>query len=279
MAVLTLEPPKPSIYSLFTFGDSYTTTFFNTSDVQPSPSNPMGNPQLGHGTAADGINWVGYLATEYNKTLVLNYNLAVYGATVNNTIVSNEPEDLVYQVSRNFYPHYGCASFASSQEWTPDTSLFAIWIGINDIQFSYLDSDPYEKTPLVLESYFRLLHELYQCGARRFLLLNVPPASRTPKMLSRDPWHRYAHRKVVHEFNRQLQGAVSKWSIEHDDTSMALYDTWSFMTDILDNPREYGFADNSCIGEGCIWWDGYHPRSAFHRLLAADIQRNIKLGF
>jgi hypothetical protein len=88
---------------------------------------------------------------------------------------------------------------------------------IGSIQFSYLDSDPYGKTPIVLESYFRLLHEMYRCGARRFLLLNVPPTSRTPQMLSGDPWHRYVQQKVVHEFNRQLQVAVFKWSREYHD--------------------------------------------------------------
>jgi phospholipase/lecithinase/hemolysin len=56
---------------------------------------------------------------------------------------------------------------------------------------------------------------------------------------------------------------------------MVFYDSWSFMTELLDNAAEYGFLNNSCIGDGCLWWDGYHPSSAFHQLLATDIQKQL----
>jgi phospholipase/lecithinase/hemolysin len=56
---------------------------------------------------------------------------------------------------------------------------------------------------------------------------------------------------------------------------MRIYDSWSFFTTILDNPQEYGFVDSTCIGheQGCLWWDDFHPVSAFHNLLAADVGR------
>ncbi|KAH8693799.1 GDSL lipase/esterase [Talaromyces proteolyticus] len=277
MTVLRPEIPNRHIYSMFSFGDSYTTTSFNSSAVQPSPDNPMGNPELGQGTATDNVNWVGYMTTVYNKSVVLNYNLAVYGATVNDSVVDNEPEDLVYQISNDFRSHYCLSSFASSPRWSPDASLFTIWIGINDIQFSYQNTDPFGKIPLVLQSYFRLVEQLYECGARRFLIINVPPTTRTPKMLLFENWHRKIHQRVVTSFNRQLEQGVYHWRKQHKSASMVLFDSWSFMTKILDNPREYGFLNSDCIGDRCIWWDGYHPSSAFHRLLAADIRTQLDL--
>ncbi|KAK1140881.1 hypothetical protein N8T08_009754 [Aspergillus melleus] len=131
MAVLGPQQPQDSYSTLFTFGDSYTSTKFNTSGIQPTLDHPMGNPTLGQGTSAGGINWAGYLTTVYNDTAVLNFNLAVFGATVDNSIVDGEPIDLVDQVSRNFGDHY-CSSLESSPGWTSDTALFAIWIGINE---------------------------------------------------------------------------------------------------------------------------------------------------
>ena len=87
----------------------------------------------GQGTATDGINWVGYLATTSNKTITLSYNFAVYGATVNDSVVYNEPEDLVYQISHDFCGHYCRPSLESNNRiWATDTSLFAIWVGINE---------------------------------------------------------------------------------------------------------------------------------------------------
>lgn len=61
----------------------------------------------------------------------MNFNLAVYSATVNNSIVDGEvEEDLVYQVSHNFYDHY--CLVRSDQKWKSHTTLFGIWIGINE---------------------------------------------------------------------------------------------------------------------------------------------------
>ncbi|KAL3447463.1 hypothetical protein BJX65DRAFT_307871 [Aspergillus insuetus] len=238
--LLRSQSPDGEVRSLFTFGDSYTTTGFNVTSTQPSLDNPMGNPPLGQGTASDSINWVGYLATIYNETPVLSYNLAVWDATVDNTIARGVPEDFVAQVAANFEPYY-C-----------------------------LPSD---------ESYFDQLTKLHACGARSFILINVPPAHRTPKFLSESAWERRLYEASIRDFNFQLHAAALRWVTGYPDASIAIYDAWEFMTDIINHPEEYGFVDNSCIGEGCVWWDDFHPRSAFHELLAEDITEFIKETF
>ena len=57
-----------------------------------------------------------------------------------------------------------------------------------------------------------------------------------------------------------------------------LYDSWSFMTRILDHPQAYGYPDATCIdsdGHSCFWWNNYHPGEKFHRLMAADMKRYL----
>jgi hypothetical protein len=144
----------------------------------------------------------------------------------------------VYQVTMDFHDHY-CSASEVGSIWDPDISLFALWIGINElaflilrqitspltyglysVQFSYLEPHPYVIILQVLESYFRLIQELYRCGARRFLIINVPPTTRTPKMLSSDRWLRRLHEKVLHEFNRQLAQAVRVWRGDLDSVSV-----------------------------------------------------------
>ncbi|KAI9037395.1 uncharacterized protein KD926_000358 [Aspergillus affinis] len=191
MAVLGPQQLQGSYHTLFTFGDSYTSTKFDTSGSQPALDNPMGNPDIGQGTTAGGINWAGYLTTVYNDTVVLNYNLAVFGATVDNSILDGEPIDLVDQVSRNFGDHYCSSLLESSPGWKSDTALFAIWIGINE---------------------------------------------------------RDTHQESVLELNCQLQRAVLDWRMGHRDSAVTVYDSWSFMNEVLDHPAEYGFLDNSCMG-------------------------------
>jgi phospholipase/lecithinase/hemolysin len=163
--------------------------------------------------------------------------MARYGATVNHSIVDNEPEDLVYQVTRDFCNHY-CPASEVGPAWKADTSLFAIWIGINEsaflalrqlksplmtgfcsVHFSFLEPDRHAKLHQVLESYFRLVRELYSYGARRFLIINVPPTTRTPRMLSFDQSLQSLHKKAIDEFNWQLAQAVRNWRTDLDSVS------------------------------------------------------------
>lgn len=57
--------------------------------------------------------------------------------------------------------------------------------------------------------------------------------------------------------------------------TVVLYDSWSFMTKVLDDPTAYGFPDATCInadGTSCIWWNDYHPSAKYHELQADDMK-------
>ena len=87
--------------------------------------------KLGQGTTAGGPNWIADLTVKYNQSLVLNYNLAVGGAVIDNNIVANPgyPSDLVSQVAL-FKQTY--SRKPASAPWTAASSVFGIWIGINE---------------------------------------------------------------------------------------------------------------------------------------------------
>ncbi|RHZ62124.1 uncharacterized protein CDV56_101108 [Aspergillus thermomutatus] len=90
----------------------------------------MGNPALGTGTTAGGVNWVGYLTSAGNASLVLSYNLAVGGATIDGSLVGTTANDVVRQVS-TFDAAY--SSKPASAPWTSEDAVFTFWIGVNDI--------------------------------------------------------------------------------------------------------------------------------------------------
>ena len=83
----------------------------------------------GEGTTTGGPNWVGYLTTAENASLVLSYNLAIGGATVDNTLVKGVEGDLVSQV-KMFGDVY--ASKPDTAPWTAENAVFGFWIGINE---------------------------------------------------------------------------------------------------------------------------------------------------
>lgn len=124
-------------------------TSFNVEGTQPSPSDPMGNPALGKlmqllldflahpsdldypgaGATGGGINWIGYLTTADNASLVLSYNLAIGGATIDNAILNSGYPDMTGQVA-TFQGNY--SSKPASAPWSAADSVFGFWIGINE---------------------------------------------------------------------------------------------------------------------------------------------------
>ncbi|KAF7156931.1 hypothetical protein CNMCM5623_000776 [Aspergillus felis] len=83
----------------------------------------MSNPTLG------GVNWVAYLTTAENASLVLSYHLAVGGAITGGSLVGSTADDLVGQV-RTFGANY--SSKPASAPWTSEDAVFAFRIRIND---------------------------------------------------------------------------------------------------------------------------------------------------
>lgn len=89
-------------------------------------------------TNAGGPVWVDFDTTVYNASLVLTYNYAYGGATIDATIVPPPQgpsiRSLVDQVDEFMG---GPAGRPASAPWTSSDALFSVWIGINDIGHTY----------------------------------------------------------------------------------------------------------------------------------------------
>ncbi|THC94439.1 hypothetical protein EYZ11_006076 [Aspergillus tanneri] len=270
LALVAARPWSPaSTTYFFTFGNSYTQTDFNSDGEQPTPSSPMGNPPLGTGTTAGGINWVGYLTTTENASLILSYNLAIGGATIDNDLVSSSHGDLVSQVAL-FEKAY--ANKPDPAPWTAESAVFGFWIGIND-SFNREDANTF--IPKLIARLASLVQKVYDAGGRKFLFLNVPPTSRSPMFLNQGNDTVQRHAAYLAVYNRNLRSMVAGFEMNHTDVSVVYYDSWAFMTKVLDRPLDYGFPDATCInqdGSSCFWWNDYHPSSKYHRLQAEDMK-------
>jgi hypothetical protein len=158
-----------NVKHLFVFGDSYTQTGFNVTSTPPSSSNPFGNPPYPGWTSSNGPNWVGFLTTTYNASTLLTYNMAYGGATVDSTLVTPYAPTVISmkdQVLTEFLPTYG--SYPASAPWTSESSLFAFFIGINDVGNSWwLNNNTLYDT--IFSTYASLLSDVYATGARNFL--------------------------------------------------------------------------------------------------------------
>ncbi|KAJ5385063.1 Lipase GDSL [Penicillium concentricum] len=260
----------------FTFGDSYSMTSFDVSGTQPTPGNPMGNPTLGTGTTGGGINWVGDLTTVNNASLVLSYNFAVGGASLDNSLVkTNTAEDMVTQVA-SFETAY--SKKPATAPWTSDNAVFGFWIGINDIGWAASSNDASVLVPKIMAQYKAQAEKLYANGGRKFIFLNVPPVSRSPQIANQGTAVATNHAKWLAAFNAALKTMVNEFIADNSGTTTVLYDTFAFMDKVLDAPATYGFNDATCInddGTSCVWWNDYHPGHAYHKLQAADMKEHM----
>jgi phospholipase/lecithinase/hemolysin len=142
------------------------------------------------------------------------------------------------QVRTEFLPTYG--SHSVSAPWTSEDSLFAFFIGINDVGNSWWlsNSTLYDA---IFSLYSSLLSDVYATGARNFLFLSVPPVNLAPLTLNQDDGG-YATEnegKVILDWNKRLVEMVEAFQANHTGTKVFVHDTWGLFNAVIEDPKAY----------------------------------------
>ncbi|RDW76852.1 putative cellulose-binding GDSL lipase/acylhydrolase [Aspergillus mulundensis] len=264
--------PKASPKYLISFGDSYTSTSFNITGEKPSAANPLGNPPFPGWTSAGGANWIGQLVGTYNDSLLLNYNLAYGGATVNASLVAPytpEVYSLIDQVAEfNEYlsppPDYA--------PWTAENTLFAIWEGVNDVGGSWYQPNPDALATEILRQLFEQIELIYDGGARNFALLTVPPTDRSPYITQgQNAEYTVTHLKAaIASWNTQFNEKASAFAAAHADAVVKVIDTQPVFNELLDAGGDAADCYNA-DGVTCLWFNDYHPGLAIQDAVAQAV--------
>ncbi|KAF9818645.1 hypothetical protein IEO21_02625 [Rhodonia placenta] len=269
---------------LFTFGDSYTTDGYNISAG-------VNSPDPGY-TSSNGPNWVEYLSGTYNVTDTKVFNLASGGATIDAALVAPYLPtvlSIVDQVSQ--FQEY-LASKPAGAEWDSSNSLFAIWIGINDVGNSYgwtnVTSQAAFHTTL-MDRLFSQVEILYQDGARSFLFMTVPPTNRAPLLIEAGPTAVNQITAALADYNDQLARFVDLFEATHEGLNgVTFFDTRPVFNTLLDNYATFGYVNSTgyCAAyengtpemttqtEPCepvssyFWLNTLHPLYTVHNILA-----------
>lgn len=247
-AASTNWPGFSGLRYAFTFGDSYTTTWFNFSLLpHPSPSNPLGNPPYPGYTSANGPNWVDYFTVQYNHSLIQTYNLAVGGASIGSgTLPPNTPTyfTLKGQVHDIFIPGYYEDRAPGAPDWNGRDSVFAIWMGINDVGGSYMrgPAGPDGTDALnerIFAEYAELVDDLYNHGARNFVFLNIPAIERSPLTVGRGPRDVTLQKAHVEAVNGRITDMAWRLKQKFDGVNVWVYDTHADFSKVIDNPGAF----------------------------------------
>ncbi|KAJ7339034.1 hypothetical protein DFH08DRAFT_249397 [Mycena albidolilacea] len=271
----TSTPPVSSgkVTYWFPFGDSYTTTGFDPNSTLPTVGNPLGNPPFPGFTGGGGENFVGYDTVAFNKSIILTYNYAYGGATIDaNLVIPYLPTVLSLTDQVNQFLA-GAAKKPTSTPWTSANSLFTIWIGINDIGNSFGNGgDRAAFSDTLLAAYFVLVQKLVVAGARNFLFINVPPIDRSPLMLAQSTASQALEKTVIAGFNTKLVAKIASFKANNTGVTSWLWDSNAAFTTILNAPTQFGFVDAVGFGNtGDFWGNNYHPSSAAHQIFAKQI--------
>ncbi|KAJ4482915.1 carbohydrate esterase family 16 protein [Lentinula edodes] len=268
---------------LFAFGDSYTTDGYNISAGIDSPVPGF--------TSSNGPNWVEFLGGTYNVTDTTVFNLASGGATIDAALVPPYLPTVLSVVDQVSQFQEFLAPKPVGAEWSSSNSLFAIWIGINDVgnSFPWTNiSQPifYEKLMARLTSQVEIL---YNSGARSFVFLTVPPTDRTPLQIEQGPEVAAQFKGFLADYNNQLDATVNNFTQHHPDVDLAMvFDTRPIFNTLLDNSQTFGFVnitgyceayengtpDMTTQVEGCapvssyFWLNTLHPLFTVHNILA-----------
>jgi phospholipase/lecithinase/hemolysin len=167
----------------------------------------------------------------------------------------------------------------------PDTSaetLVVFEIGVNDVRDALVSQDPSIITA-ALTNLGDSIQKLYDKGARKFLLVNVPDIGKTPaviKLDTIDPGIAVAANNLSEVFNLgllQLQNSL----IGSTDIDLRILDFYALLNEVIANPDAFGIVntEDACVTpnippftckkpDSYLFWDGIHPTKVVHGIMA-----------
>ncbi|XP_006463807.1 hypothetical protein AGABI2DRAFT_75132 [Agaricus bisporus var. bisporus H97] len=190
------------------------------------------------------------------------HNFAVPGATADH-VLKNQ--------IRGFFREFSETNDGESDPpLNPDETTYFVYLGINDC-----GGRGDNVLNAITTKLFVTLRDLYvKAKARNFVLIDVPPFERTPQIIKLR-WVDRVNRNVT-VWNEHLRNKAAEFQSDMDDTTLLLFSSHAFFTDLLDVPSKHGFSEEDTeMPEGAVWFDELHPTSRIHELLAKQIYTSI----
>lgn len=275
---------------LVAFGDSYSADGFNISAGVDSP--------VPASTWSNGPNWVQALGSTYNVNDTKVFNLASGGATIDSALVTPYLPTVLSIVDQVSQFNKFLAPKPAGAEWSSNNTLFAVWIGINDVgrSFSWTNISQPQFYRVLMNRLDTQLEELYQAGARSFLFLTVPPVERAPVFLQQGHTVVEKLHSSISIYNNELRVTAEMFQGRHQDLqTVIVFDTQPLFNTLLDNSKTFGFVNSTgwcdayqdgtpsqttqvppCAPVSSYFWlDSLHPLFTVHNALALSISTTL----
>ncbi|KAF7872374.1 hypothetical protein EAF04_003295 [Stromatinia cepivora] len=312
----------PHFENLVAFGDSYTdesrlSYFQNHNGSAPPPGTLL---PTSNSTAGGGVTWDRWVSNYSGAKL---YDYAVAGAVCSNKLVNRYLDsiyapfpDVVYEVDAFVADvKYINSSTNTNTLYTnrkPKNTVYSMWIGTNDLgRNGFITDSSINGTtiPDYVDCIFDRFDEIYQTGARYFVLMNNAPLQLTPLYGMPDAGglnasHYWPNKPSnISEISgkmkeyTQLANSIFDYRVpfeivirkRYPGASIAIFNTNSLLTDIYNNPTQYlpapavvnvsyilcAISGSPCPSksgslEGYMWYDELHPSQGTDKVIAKE---------
>lgn len=167
-----------------------------------------------------------------------------------------------------------------------DDALYVIQFGGNDARdaLEVLGGGDFSAAKAIIasavEAEIDMIKQLYDSGARHFLVVNVPNIGLTPAVKLAGPDAVFFSGILVASFNEGLATALSYLRM-YPGLEIRSLDLFSILNSVVDSPADFGIGntESACLmfyvksGAKCsnpenyVFWDGIHPTAVIHKLI------------
>ena len=125
--------------------------------------------------------------------------------------------------------------------WHGNNSLFAIWIGINDVGNSFWGGENATKelNGKIFAVYEGLVNTLYDAGARNFAFVNVPPVDRSPLTVGQGQQGVDLEKADIAAWNGLVGDMANRLKGKRQEVNAWVVDANKVFGLVLDNPASY----------------------------------------
>ena len=266
--------PSQNYTKLFVFGGSLSDTG-NLFATVGHPAYPNFNGRFSNGLTWSEI-YVSDMEAISNNPNARNLNLAFGGAASGTGLV---PPGFLTQITLlQDAINNGVAAPTA-------TDLISVWIGANDYFAVGNDVDVFRATVVsVNQNTSEGINQLYDMGARNFLIFNLPDIGKTPAM-NGDDASAARGSFIASEHNTALLATTRSLTAALADSNFIYVDAEKLIDHMIANPASYGFSNvtDACLDilacdQGSrdqqneyLFWDSIHPTEKTHQLIAAAV--------